>query len=711
MVSNGDVLELLLNSSCDFDFVATRLSERFGEGIGNVKALGRRIERLYKKKPKKSQDHPEFLNWAANSFFTPSSTNQDNEEVDTTDSKSAHRPKKRISDCRDKKTQRQKLQPLIDSVSKFAQDEGLTFKQVVDRLNDEVDENKKKSKNTISIPIEEATPFYFNGGFSSRSWTELRLFLIKFGVEIPPRNKIDIEKKTLSPQIITQEIKSCVTYPDLIHDTVSGLIKISKALSNIEISDSLYLEAKTGIDGSGCHRARHQLVDLDKSADENPHLDATAYKNFLLCCVCPLSLSLVKPGSDKVLLWKNPLPNSINYTRPLCLIRTCEEREVIEKEFNSLFTHIMDDSLQNFNLIEKSLNIPIKIKNTISMIDGKMVSILQGDSGAQCHYCSASREEINNLVCILQGYQINKNYQSCQESWNAIIAGELEWSDPKRAGQCHQPLVEVNMFSILHWKLRSFDFALALLYRLCAGITCWGESDKRQLVFVNVAKEQVQENIRKKVGLLVDVPTSGGGNTNNGPVAERFFSPNNRDVVAELIQNSSDNQNFKKFLRLTNVMLSVCLNTKPKYVNTDKLRQLGIDIMSHVKTSWPWVPINPSLHQMCAHSWQLFQIAHPDPIAVFSEQSQEHWNKHVSRFKSGTGTRARQCSVKANIQDIFTRMLHMSHPLVASKKRIVTCGKCGETGHGAKSRVYHGQASGDQSTNEDELLLRDIYIM
>ena len=53
----------------------------------------------------------------------------------------------------------------------------------------------------------------------------------------------------------------------------------------------------------------------------------------------------------------------------------------------------------------------------------------------------------------------------------------------------------------------------------------------------------------------------------------------------------------------------------------------------------------------------------------------------------------------------------MSHPLVASKKRIITCGKCGETGHGAKSRVYHGQASGDQSTNEDELFVeRYIYI-
>ena len=154
-------------------------------------------------------------------------------------------------------------------------------------------------------------------------------------------------------------------------------------------------------------------------------------------------------------------------------------------------------------------------------------------------------------------------------------------------------------------------------------------------------------------------------------------------------------------------MLSVCMSIKQKCVNTDKLRQLGINIMCHIRTNWPWVPINPSLHQMCAHSWQLFQFAHPDPIVVYTEQSQEHWNKHVTRFKSGTGARARQCSVKANIHDIFARMLHMSNPLVASKKRISICGKCGETGHGAKSIVHHRQTSGDK----DEVLLTDIYEM
>ena len=47
--------------------------------------------------------------------------------------------------------------------------------------------------------------------------------------------------------------------------------------------------------------------------------------------------------------------------------------------------------------------------------------------------------------------------------------------------------------------------------------------------------------------------------------------------------------------------------------STLKLKQLGID-MSHIRTKFldstgnPWVPINPSLHSMCAHSWQLFQI-------------------------------------------------------------------------------------------------------
>ena len=219
--------------------------------------------------------------------------------------------------------------------------------------------------------------------------------------------------------------------------------------------------------------------------------------------------------------------------------------------------------------------------------------------------------------------------------------------------------------------------------------------------YVNAAKLNVQETLRNRIGILVDVPTSGGGNTNSGGVAERFFSTENRPVICDLIRDSEDREHFDTFLKYTNIMMSICLSTKSKSVNIDKLKQLGID-----NNGKPWVYINPSLHKMCAHSWELFKMNYPQPIAEFSEQSQEHWNKFVTRFKSGTGARARQHSVKVNIKDTFTRMLQMSHPLVAVKKRSITCGICGEIGHSGRSKIHHGN---DKNANtDDEILKKDI---
>ena len=48
------------------------------------------------------------------------------------------------------------------------------------------------------------------------------------------------------------------------------------------------------------------------------------------------------------------------------------------------------------------------------MIDGKMVGILQGDTGSsKCHYCTSSIVDMNimnNVVRIMQGFVINELY-------------------------------------------------------------------------------------------------------------------------------------------------------------------------------------------------------------------------------------------------------------------------------------------------------------
>ena len=88
---------------------------------------------------------------------------------------------------------------------------------------------------------------------------------------------------------------------------------------------------------------------------------------------------------------------------------------------------------------------------------------------------------------------------------------------------------------------------------------------------------------------------------------------------------------------------------------------------------------------MCAHYWELFQINDCSPIAEYSEQSSEHWNKHIRNFKSGVGCRACQKSIEVKTHDIFVRIANSSHPSIALKKRILKCSKCNFYGHTARS--------------------------
>ena len=162
-----------------------------------------------------------------------------------------------------------------------------------------------------------------------------------------------------------------------------------------------------------------------------------------------------------------------------------------------------------------------------------------------------------------------------------------------------------------------------------------------------------------------------------------------RDTICEIIPNSTDRQNFSQLLRDLNVMETVTQGSRDG-ADTEKLRDLGIKIMSDLKTQFlnhngkPWISINPSLHSMCAHACQLYQFC-SGPIAQYSEQAQEHWNKQITRYKSGCGARARQHGVSVNLADIFGRMLMKTHPVVAAEKRQIRCGKCFKLGHSARS--------------------------
>ena len=87
------------------------------------------------------------------------------------------------------------------------------------------------------------------------------------------------------------------------------------------------LIGKFGLDGSGAHKVRHQIINSNSANIETPYIDQTKSKSFLLMCYCPITLSC-----DAGILWTNPVPNSTAFTRPVSLVRTNEDREVISVE-------------------------------------------------------------------------------------------------------------------------------------------------------------------------------------------------------------------------------------------------------------------------------------------------------------------------------------------------------------------------------------------
>ena len=427
--------------------------------------------------------------------------------------------------------------------------------------------------------------------------------------------------------------------------------------------------AKAGLDGSGSHKKRHQLSD-----DSEDDAAIGESDSFLGVFMTPLQVSL--PCTGNVPLWENPSPNSIFYTRPLKLIKVKESRDFVGSFFPQLQSEL--DSLRPLHEVP-GIARKVKIETRVTMIDGKMVDILHGVSGAFCHYCDINQRQASSLDVLLEtgvdGMPITKTVEECQKRWELIEKGEIRYQDPQRKGQCHKPLISQSgrLFAILHQELRSLDFILKIYYHLISGQKIWSESNPRVKERIADAKSEAIKHVKHHCGgLRIDSPTSSGGNTNTGPVAKRFFHPDNREAICSLISCSDEQANFSILLSQLNVCLAVSesVNSSCK-VDVGVFKQHCYDTMLHMALHFPWVRISPSVHQMLDHNWELFDMLGGNPIAVWSESGLEAWNKHIRNFRSGAGCRARQSSVKNNITDIFVRMLITSAPAVAKARQNV----------------------------------------
>ena len=652
--------------------VASRLSEN---DKLLQKKLVKKIERFWLKRK-------EYLKQKENEKILEEWRNEVFEIEEPTDLNIGGRPKKRLCDGVSSRTENNFLDELLDKMEVTATHEGIEPYLLLDKLNKRAQKRwKSEDFDAIpEVPVEDACALIYNVNFSLRQYQQMRNYLSDFSISLPVRNDIDTFKKGLMCDYFVEATKTFCHFDVLVIDTLQSLINLNKT-SLIKKNDEIHLESKFGIDGSGSHQIRHQVVD-DESDDEDEN-DEKSESNYIGAFWCPLSVTM----NGKV-IWTNELPNSTLFCRPLCLIREKETRASVLEHFKPYIdsAHLFEE--QNKVLINDT-EVNLSVHTELSMIDGKMVDIIQGDSGSFCHYCKATRKDANDLTCIMQGFHIEKTFEEMKATWDNIESGEMLYNDPDRAGQCHEPMnvSDLKFFAILHQKLRSLDMCLKLLYHLVSGQThTWSETSPNVKLAVGAAKKEVIDHIRKKCGFLVDCPTKIGGNTNTGPIADRFFDPKNRELICSVIRKSSDREGFVKLLSYFNMILSITQQSDAsKIAKPESIKELGYALMIHMKKSFPFAMISPSVHQMCAHAWELFEITHGKPIALYAEQSGEAWNKHIRAYKSGADARARQCSIRLNTCDIFTRMLVQSHPLIASKKKLLKCSVCKKPGHTIRS--------------------------
>ena len=142
--------------------------------------------------------------------------------------------------------------------------------------------------------------------------------------------------------------------------------------------------------------------------------------------------------------------------------------------------------------------------------------------------------------------------------------------------------------------------------------------------------------------------------------------------------------------------------------------RVGKTLVLHIRNVFlnergsPWIFTVPTVHQVCAHPWELFEMNMGKAISIWSESPVESWNKFVRAYQSGVAARARQSSIKDNLKDVLSRMLIEYHPKVASLKPRPSCNICGEIGHTARSSLHSGRNIQQSNHNNSNTLIQSM---
>lgn len=457
---------------------------------------------------------------------------------------------------------------------------------------------------------EEALAYYVDAKSTTHSYKQTRKWSIRAGHQVFPSfhsvRQAKIECYPPKEQISINETRAEIKLQAVLNKTAERLICAQReVLKSVHPGSLLFLVSKWGCDGSSGHSTYKQKFTNSEDTDE-----------FLFVfSFVPLQL---RDNSGNV-VWQNPRPSSTMYCRPIKFIFSKETTDFTVTETNKILEEINQLVPTIGNVDGKEVS--VKHELLFTMIDGKVCNAMTETSSAQkCYICGATPKFMNDES---REFMVNK------ENLGFGI-------------------------SPLHAWIRSFECLLHISYRL--EVKKWQVRDESDKENVKQRSARIQERFKVEMGLIVDKPKPGFGNTNDGNTARRFFE--NPEQASDIT--GVDVTLIKNFGTILRTLASGYDIDVVKFNSfTQDTKKLYLSLYS-----WYYMPV--TVHKILVHSVDIVKSALL-PIGQLSEEAQEARNKDYRRFREHN---TRKRSRIATNRDLLNMLLITSDPVINDLREV-----------------------------------------
>lgn len=472
----------------------------------------------------------------------------------------------------------------------------------------------KKFRNIISTKKDhvvrkytpqEALSLFVEGNFTRSQW-----------------NLLQGERKEIYPcySLVQKAKKEC--YPDESKITVTETsfnVELQALLDHTALRLTLYLKevietlteyerqhliliSKWGCDGS--HQTQFKQK-FENAADDD--------SNIFVSSIVPVRLVVSVDGKTIKTIWQNPAPSSVRLCRPIRARFIHETKDVTKEEIK-----FIEQQAKNLKETEGELSTKICHNILLTMVDGKV--------------CNSATDTASTMRCYICG-QTSKDFNKIQKG--AVKSENLKFG-----------------LSVLHARIRFFESLLHIAYK--EPLKKWQARTPEEKNIVKETKEKIQKSFREEMGLLVDVPKAGYGNSNDGNTSRRFFQ--NAECSSRITGINIDLINrFKVILEII---------SSGQEVDYQKFEDYAQDTAKLYVELYGWHPMSPTVHKILIHGAQVMAEAIL-PIGQLSEEAAEARNKHIRKYRVDF---ARKFSRIECNRDVLNRLLLTSDPLISCNR-------------------------------------------